>query len=92
MSGTKEGDDGCTRSVLTEPPSETMESTIQTAGRRAGHIVRFGEKEVTMKSRKVSDEEEMRRFKKRVARILKDYEEKIQEARARYEKKARVGS
>jgi hypothetical protein len=42
-----------------------------------------------MKPRKDSGEEEMRRFKKRVARILKDYEEKIQEARARYEKKAR---
>lgn len=40
-----------------------------------------------MKSKKLTDEEQLRRFKERVARILKDYEEKIQEARARYDKK-----
>ncbi len=43
-----------------------------------------------MKTRKASEAEEMRRFKKRVARILKDYEEKIQAARARYEKKGQT--
>ena len=40
-----------------------------------------------MKTKKPTDEEQMRRFKERVARILRDYDEKIQEARARYDKK-----
>ena len=40
-----------------------------------------------MKDKKQADEEQLRRFKERVAQILKDYEEKVQEARARYDKK-----
>lgn len=42
-----------------------------------------------MKTDKKDDEEQLRRFKERVARILRDYEEKIQEARDRYDKKLR---
>ena len=42
-----------------------------------------------MTTRKLTEEEQMRRFKERIASILKDYDEKIQEARARYDKKNR---
>jgi hypothetical protein len=43
-----------------------------------------------MQTKRATDEEKLRRFKERVARILKDYEEKIQEARDRYDKKQRA--
>ncbi|MEM7235585.1 MAG: hypothetical protein AAF517_25655 [Planctomycetota bacterium] len=43
-----------------------------------------------MNTKSVEDEEQLRRFKERVAQILRDYEEKIQEARNRYDKKNRV--
>ncbi len=42
-----------------------------------------------MRTKRASKEEQTRRFKERVAQILKDYEEKVQEARARYDKKGR---
>jgi hypothetical protein len=36
----------------------------------------------------LTEEEQIRRFKERVARVLEEYEERVQQARDRYDKKA----
>jgi hypothetical protein len=43
-----------------------------------------------MHAKQLTEDEQLRRFKERVARILRDYEKKIQEARDRYDKKSDI--
>jgi len=55
---------------------------------RAHRIVSWKKERAMHESRPKTEDERHKRFKERVAKILREYEEKVQAARERYDKKA----